>query len=69
MEGVPQIACIVCKKSGHTESNCSELREPLNPGFYSGGGGGGDHSHEDDEKLLFQRIFVGFTSIIFSIRV
>jgi hypothetical protein len=51
MEGVPQIVCVVCKRTGHTESNCSELTEPLNPGFYSGGGGGGGHSHEEDEKI------------------
>ena len=50
MEGVPQIPCVVCKKTGHYESKCPDLTEPLNPGFYTGGGGGGGHSHEEDEK-------------------
>ena len=60
MEGVPQIICIVCKKSGHNESNCKELTESLKPGFYSGGGSGGGHSHEEDEKIdfIFTRIIV-----------
>lgn len=47
MEGVPQIVCGVCKSAGHNESNCPQLVEPLNNGFYSGGGGG--HSHDDED--------------------
>lgn len=42
------VICLVCKTQGHNESQCPQLSDPLQNGFYTGGGGGG-HSHEDDD--------------------
>jgi hypothetical protein len=49
MEGIPEIACSVCKNAGHHPNNCPELSDPLNPGFYSGQGQGGGGGGEEDD--------------------
>jgi hypothetical protein len=41
--------CLVCKTQGHNETQCPQLSDPLQNGFYTGGGGGGGHSHEEDD--------------------
>lgn len=47
MDSIPQVTCLVCKHSGHNESSCPGLMDPLKNGFYTGEhGGGGD---EDDD--------------------
>jgi len=40
-----QLTCLVCKQSGHSESSCPELADPLKNGFYTGERGGDE---EDD---------------------
>jgi hypothetical protein len=42
-----QVACLICKKLSHNESNCPELVEPLKNGFYTGEHGGGDEEDDD----------------------
>jgi len=42
-----QVACLICKKPSHNESNCPELVEPLKNGFYTGEHGGGDEEDDD----------------------
>ena len=49
MEGIPSITCSVCKESGHRESSCPALSEPLKNGFYSGGGYSGGGEEDDDD--------------------
>jgi hypothetical protein len=49
MEGIPPILCSMCKESGHHESRCPSLSEPLKNGFYSGGGYNGGGEGEDDD--------------------
>jgi hypothetical protein len=41
-----QVACLICKKPSHNESNCPELVDPLKNGFYTGERGGDE---EDDD--------------------
>lgn len=42
--------CSNCGAQGHHVMRCTELTEPLRPGFHSGGGGGGGHGGDDEDE-------------------
>lgn len=43
-------ACRICNDNSHISSECPDLRDSLNEGFYSGSGSGGDCEEEDSTK-------------------
>jgi len=45
------ITCSLCKKTGHSSSNCPDLHDPLKEGFYSGGGDA-QHTHNEEEETI-----------------
>ena len=42
--------CSNCGAQGHNVMRCTELTEPLRPGFHSGGNGGGGHGGDDEDE-------------------
>jgi hypothetical protein len=42
--------CSNCGAQGHNLMRCTELTEPLRPGFHSGGSGGGGHGGDDEDE-------------------
>ena len=42
--------CSNCGTRGHTLMRCTDLVDPLKPGFHSGGNGGGEHGGDDEDE-------------------
>lgn len=42
--------CSNCGAHGHTLMRCTDLIDPLKPGFHSGGNGGGGHGGDDEDE-------------------
>ena len=42
--------CTICGAQGHTLMRCTDLVDPLKPGFHSGGNGGGGHGGDDEDE-------------------